>query len=620
MKKVYKLLALCLLILPFKVSATNLSVNLSCPSSARAGQVVSCNITGNITSGSLNGLTAKFYYTSGLTFSSFTQGSGWSNYYSSASGFSIANVSGKTGSTTFGVLKVKIPNNAAVNSSYSVTINNLDGSDTSVNSVSASGRTSTIRVLSGNNNLASLKVSNASISFNPNVSVYSMTINSATAVITASLADSSAAFVSGFGSRTINLAYGTNAYYVKVKAANGDIKTYTLNITRPDGRSNENRLSSLKVSGSTLNFNSNTFEYSLNVKENVSEVNITASPLNNKASLVSGYGNRNVKLKYGNNVILVKVKAENGSVRIYTLNIFRNDGRDDNNYLKSLSIESYKIDFNKEKYEYTIKVPYELEKLNISLTLESAKAKYDIIGNSLKVGDNEVQIKVKAENEQVRTYKIKVKKLNKGELLPSADINSLVIEGYNIDFKPDKLNYSIEVKNNNPLKIKVELVNNESIYRIIGNKELKDMSEVTIVVISTDLETKEYVIHIVKNEVNILPIVLVSLLLIVSIIALYLYKKLVNRKKMEPKLHIKETIYTENKIKDEIEPIIKNRPVEKINIEEIEKLNEEKVNNEMIIKEKIINKEETNVTVNKSNVAFLDDDDKEHKNVSFLDD
>ena len=252
--------------------------------------------------------------------------------------------------------------------------------------------------------------------------------------------------------------------------------------------------------------------------------------------------------------------------------------------------------------------------------MESAKAKYDIIGNSLKVGDNEVQIKVKAENEQVRTYKIKVKKLNKGELLPSSDINSLVIESYNIDFKPDKLNYSIEVKNNNPLKIKVELVNNESIYRIIGNKELKDMSEVTIVVISTDLETKEYVIHIVKNEVNILPIVLVSLLLIVSIIALYLYKKLVNRKKMEPKLHIKKTIYTENKIKDEIEPIIKNRPVEKINIEEIEKLNEEKANNEMIIKEKIINKEETNVTVNKSNVAFLDDDDKEHKNVSFLDD
>ena len=77
------------------------------------------------------------------------------------------------------------------------------------------------------------------------------------------------------------------------------------------------------------------------------------------------------------------------------------------------------------------------------------------------------------------------------------------------------------------------------------------MSEVTIVVISTDLETKEYVIHIVKNEVNILPIVLVSLLLIVSIIALYLYKKLVNRKKMEPKLHIKKTIYTENKIKDD---------------------------------------------------------------------
>ena len=146
------------------------------------------------------------------------------------------------------------------------------------------------------------------------------------------------------------------------------------------------------------------------------------------------------------------------------------------------------------------------------------------------------------------------------------------------------------------------------------------MSEVTILVISTDLETKEYVIHIVKNEVNILPIVLVSLLLIVSIITLYLYKKLISRKKIEPKLHIKETIYTEKKTKDEIEPIIKNKPVEKINIEEIEKLNEEKVKKESVTKEKMVKKEKTKVTVNKSNVSFLDDDDKEHKNVSFLDD
>ena len=44
------------------------------------------------------------------------------------------------------------------------------------------------------------------------------------------------------------------------------------------------------------------------------------------------------------------------------------------------------------------------------------------------------------------------------------------------------------------------------------------------------------------------------------------------------------------------------------------------INNTIKYRLKSINKEETNVTVNKSNVAFLDDDDQEHKNVSFLDD
>ena len=576
MKKIYTILLFVLLMIPLKVSATGLSISLSCPSSAKAGATVSCTIKGDVSGGTLTGLNAKFSYGNGLIFSSFTPGSGWSNYYSSQSGFSIGNISGKSGSgISFGTLKVTIPKSAIVNSSYSVTINSIDGSDSGGNSVTASGKTATIKVLSGNNNLSSLKLSNGTINFSSGQTNYSVTINSATTVVTATLADSSASFVSGYGSRTINLSYGSNNYYIKVKAANGDVKTYTINITRPDGRSTENTLKSLTVSNGKISFSPNTLEYSLNVAENVSSIKIDAVPSHSKASLVSGYGSRTVNLNYGNNKVLVKVKAENGSEKTYTLNVFRNDGREDNNYLKELEIVGYKLNFNKEKFEYNLNVLYELEKLDMKIVTDSNKAKYDVNGNSLIVGENTVTITVTAENEQKRTYTIYVNKLNAGELLPSADISNLTIEGYNLKFSKDKLKYTIEVKNDNPLDIKVELVNKDSTYKIIGNRNLNDKDEITILVISTDLETKEYVIYIVRNEINSAVIISVIIITILILVLIYLYNNLVKVKNLNSTMVPRNDIYINNTKNNIVEETMEvhNPVVEPINLDELDKLN-----------------------------------------------
>ena len=598
MKKISKLLLL-FLIIPLKVGATSLSVGLSCPSSAKAGATVSCTISGNVSGGSLTGLTAKFSYTNGLSFVSFSQGSGWSNYYSSSSGFSIGNVNGKSGSTTFGTLKVQIPSTASINSTYTVAINSLDGSDASGNSLVAGGKSATIKVLSGNNNLSSLSLSNGTINFSSSTTSYSLTINSSTTLVSAVLADQSASFVSGYGSRTLNLSYGTHAYYIKVKAANGDIKTYTLNITRPDNRSSDNKLKDLSLSEGTISFEPSVMEYDISVKENVSSIKITGTLNNSKASFVSGYGNRTVDLKYGNNIVLVKVKAENGSERTYKINVFRNDGRDDNNYINSLEVVGYNIRFKKEKLEYTLKVPYDLEKLEINITLDSEKSKYEINGNNLSIGENEVSVIVTAENEQKRIYKIKVTKLNEGELLPSAYANNIHIKGYDIDFSKDKYSYSVEVKDSNPLNIKVELENPDSIYRIIGNKNLNNEDEITIIIISTDLEVKEYVIKIVKNKSIIPVIIIITIVTIISILLIILLgRKLIKGKKI-------------SKTSKEKNIDIHDKEKVTVKVEETRK--------------------ETPVTIEKNNISFLDETEEdelnpskkvlvENKNTSFLDD
>lgn len=93
--------------------------------------------------------------------------------------------------------------------------------------------------------------------------------------------------------------------------------------TMPAGGNPNNWLSSLKVSGYNLtpSFQGAVTEYSFIVKESVSKITISASPVA-AASRVSGTGS--VSLKYGNNKISVVCKAQNGAKRTYTLNVVRN--------------------------------------------------------------------------------------------------------------------------------------------------------------------------------------------------------------------------------------------------------------------------------------------------------
>lgn len=112
-----------------------------------------------------------------------------------------------------------------------------------------------------------------------------------------------------------------------------------------DGSPN-NKLSSLSINGYSLTptFNLEIQEYALIVPYAVSEIEVSASAYNAKAT-ISGTGK--LPLNVGRNVFAVDVKAENGDVRTYHLEVIREQNDGSNDDTKSVLTSSvYNIDQN----------------------------------------------------------------------------------------------------------------------------------------------------------------------------------------------------------------------------------------------------------------------------------
>ena len=82
-----------------------------------------------------------------------------------------------------------------------------------------------------------------------------------------------------------------------------------------------------------------------------------------------------------------------------------------NNFLSSLKVENYEFDsdFNKNKSDYEVYVPYSIEKVNVIAVAEDKSSALSGTGEKqLEVGDNKISVAVTAENGSKRTYTINV--------------------------------------------------------------------------------------------------------------------------------------------------------------------------------------------------------------------
>lgn len=206
------------------------------------------------------------------------------------------------------------------------------------------------------------------------------------------------------------------------KVANGmNIKdleelTCSVNIMR---KSSNNNLSSLKADIGTfdIDFDKDVTVYTLTVPSDAKEV-ILSGALEDLLSSVDGL--YKYELTEDKTTAIITVTAEDGSTKDYTVYIIKEKPvvttpvvyyYSSNNYLKTLEVSGYELEFDKNKEEYTLSVKNDVTSLDITAVAEDTRARVEITGNEkFKVGKNTIVISVKAENGDVREYKLVVTK------------------------------------------------------------------------------------------------------------------------------------------------------------------------------------------------------------------
>lgn len=173
----------------------------------------------------------------------------------------------------------------------------------------------------------------------------------------------------------------------------------------PAKKSNNANLSNIKISNLDFEFKKDTLEYNLEVKNDIESINIEAASEDSKAK-VEGIGEQ--KLVVGENTINLKVTAEDGTEKTYTIKIKR---KDNNSYLTNLTIRDIDFKFDKETLEYELIIPRNIEKTTITGSSESELATIEGLGNyDLLEEETAIKITVTAEDETKKIYTITLKK------------------------------------------------------------------------------------------------------------------------------------------------------------------------------------------------------------------
>lgn len=121
---------------------------------------------------------------------------------------------------------------------------------------------------------------------------------------------------------------------------------------------NNNSLSSIKVNDDGKFFDEKETSFDLTIKSDTANIVVTT-----KDSKAKVKGNGQQKLNYGKNTLKIEVTAEDGSKKVYTLNINRPDSRSKENYLLDFGFLNHDIKFDKNKTEYELIVENNISKI-----------------------------------------------------------------------------------------------------------------------------------------------------------------------------------------------------------------------------------------------------------------
>ena len=301
-------------------------------------------------------------------------------------------------------------------------------------------------------------------------------------------------YASGF---TKELKTGENEFKITVTSEDkSKSNTYTFKIIKKT-LSTDSSLKSLIVNGTSIELKEGQTKYTTTVSYATKKLEIEAIP-NGEASSIADFKNNKASFDFFENSkeIKIKVLSEAGDMTTYTLTVNKRSEADVT--LKSLTIKNYKIDFSSDVNDYGLKVLKNIDKLEIEAKANDSKANVKITNPKLTIGENTIKIDVSNDG-NTNTYIIKVTKLDEDDTT-LANLKSLSIKDYNLDFKPNKYEYDLRIDNDvNYLKIDADPKMDDADVEITGNLDLEDGSIIKIKVIYDEDIYNVYTINIIKD-------------------------------------------------------------------------------------------------------------------------
>ena len=191
-----------------------------------------------------------------------------------------------------------------------------------------------------------------------------------------------------------------------------------------------------------------------------------------------GIGTGYVNLSYGTKEYKFTLTSisDASDQKTYTFKITREDTRSSDNALKSLTVGSQQVILS-DKNDYEVSVDNSVNKVEVHAEVKDSKATL-VSGYGERLGDNALtlndqntsfEIKVQAENGDIRTYKIIVMKTN--YLSNDASLQSLKVDPITFNFKKDKYEYSLKVLESVE-KVKIEAIPSNSKASVEYDKEV----------------------------------------------------------------------------------------------------------------------------------------------------
>lgn len=229
--------------------------------------------------------------------------------------------------------------------------------------------------------------------------------------------------LTGTSTETVN---GYTWYRVTYQGSTKYVASSLITYNKPDNKdknddkddnknekSSNKNLSSLKIEGidMTPSFSKDTTQYTAHVDGDVDELKINAKAEDSNAK-VAIEGNKG--LKEGDNIIKVKVTAEDETTRTYFITVTKGEGTEIDTGLKLSELIIERVDFEStfkpDVYSYDLDLTSYVEKLDITATPSQADATVEISGNEdFKEGENVIIILLtSADGNETATYQIKV--------------------------------------------------------------------------------------------------------------------------------------------------------------------------------------------------------------------